>query len=262
MPAIWAGSTSMSGHSKWHNIRLRKGAQDARKGKVFTKLAREIIVAAKEGGGNPDTNSRLRLAIEKAREASMPVDNIKRAIQRGTGEGDDAANYQEMVYEGYAPGGTAVMVSVLTDNKNRTVSDLRSIFSRNGGSLGETGCVGWMFDQKGRITIEKSQVEEDTLLEVALEAGAEDVRSEADSDTYEVITAPEAFGPVRAAIEEHGLKPSVAEVTMLPQTTVSLEGKEAEQVLRLMEMLDDHDDVQQVYANFDIAENELEAAAA
>lgn len=250
----------MSGHSKWHNIRLRKGAQDARKGKIFTKLAREIIVAAKEGGGNPETNSRLRLAIEKAREASMPVENIRRAIQRGTGEGEDAANYQEMVYEGYAPGGTAIMVSVLTDNKNRTVADLRSIFSRNGGSLGESGCVGWMFDQKGLISVDKSQIDEDTLLEVALEAGAEDVRT--DSDTFDVITAPENFTPVREAIVGRGIQPTVAEITMLPRTTVSLAGKEAEQVLRLMDMLDDHDDVQQVYANFDIAEKDLEAAAA
>ncbi|HHX40934.1 MAG TPA: YebC/PmpR family DNA-binding transcriptional regulator [Armatimonadetes bacterium] len=250
----------MAGHSKWHNIRLRKGAQDARKGKVFTKLAREIIVAAKEGGGNPDMNGRLRLAIEKARDASMPVDNIKRAIQRGTGEGGEAVNYQEMVYEGYAPGGTAVMVSVLTDNKNRTVADLRSIFSRNGGSLGETGCVAWMFEQKGVISISTEQVEEDALLEIALEAGAEDVRTE--EDTFEVLTSPESFSQVKDAIVAAGLQPTSAEVTMLPNSTVSLGGKEAEQVLRLLDMLDDHDDVQQVYANFDISDRDLEAAAA
>ncbi|HOJ23437.1 MAG TPA: YebC/PmpR family DNA-binding transcriptional regulator [Armatimonadota bacterium] len=250
----------MAGHSKWHNIRLRKGAQDARKGKIFTKLAREIIVAAKEGGGNPEMNGRLRLAIEKARDASMPVDNIKRAIQRGTGEGGEAVNYQEMVYEGYAPGGTAVMVSVLTDNKNRTVADLRSIFSRNGGSLGETGCVAWMFEQKGVISISTDQVEEDALLEIALEAGADDVRTE--DDTFEVLTSPENFSQVKDAIVAAGLRPSSAEVTMLPKSTVSLGGKEAEQVLRLLDMLDDHDDVQQVYANFDISDRELEAAAA
>jgi len=235
----------MAGHSKWHNIRLRKGAQDARKGKIFTKLAREIIVAAKEGGGNPEMNGRLRLAIEKARDASMPVDNIKRAIQRGTGEGGEAVNYQEMVYEGYAPGGTAVMVSVLTDNKNRTVADLRSIFSRNGGSLGETGCVAWMFEQKGVISISTEQVEEDALLEIALEAGAEDVRTE--EDTFEVLTSPESFSQVKDAIVAAGLQPTSAEVTMHPNSTVSLGGKEAEQVLRLLDMLDDHDDVQQVY---------------
>ncbi len=250
----------MAGHSKWHNIRLRKGAQDARKGKIFTKLAREIIVAAKEGGGNPEMNGRLRLAIEKARDASMPVDNIKRAIQRGTGEGGEAVNYQEMVYEGYAPGGTAVMVSVLTDNKNRTVADLRSIFSRNGGSLGETGCVAWMFEQKGVISISTEQVEEDALLEIALEAGAEDVRTE--EDTFEVLTSPESFSQVKDAIVAAGLQPTSAEVTMLPNSTVSLGGKEAEQVLRLLDMLDDHDDVQQVYANFDISDRDLEAAAA
>ena len=250
----------MAVHSKWHNIRLRKGAQDARKGKIFTKLAREIIVAAKEGGGNPEMNGRLRLAIEKARDASMPVDNIKRAIQRGTGEGGEAVNYQEMVYEGYAPGGTAVMVSVLTDNKNRTVADLRSIFSRNGGSLGETGCVAWMFEQKGVISISTEQVEEDALLEIALEAGAEDVRTE--EDTFEVLTSPESFSQVKDAIVAAGLQPTSAEVTMLPNSTVSLGGKEAEQVLRLLDMLDDHDDVQQVYANFDISDRELEAAAA
>jgi len=249
----------MSGHSKWHNIRLRKGAQDARKGKVFTKLAREIIVAAKEGGGNPDTNTRLRLAVEKAREASMPVDNIKRAIQRGTGEGDDAANYQEMVYEGYGPGGTAIMVSVLTDNKNRTVSDLRAIFSRNGGSLGETGCVAWMFDSRGLIAVPVDQVDEDRLLEIALEAGADDVRTEEES--FEVLTAPEDFVQVRDAIAAAGIEPASAEVTMLPKSTVKLEGKEAEQVLRMMDMLDDHDDVQEVYANFDISDRDLEAAA-
>lgn len=250
----------MSGHSKWANIRLRKGAQDARRGKAFTKLAREIIVAAKTGGGDPDANFRLRTAIEKAREASMPADNIKRAIQRGTGESGEGANFIETTYEGYAPGGTAVMVSVLTDNKNRTVSDLRAIFSRNGGSLGETGCVAWMFDQKGILSVEKGQIEEDALLEIALEAGAEDMRTE--SDTFDVITEPEDFRAVREAMEAKGIKPTVAEVTMLPKSTVTVEGKEAQQVLRLVDMLDEHDDVQQVYSNFDIPETELEAAAA
>ncbi|MDH7570978.1 MAG: YebC/PmpR family DNA-binding transcriptional regulator [Armatimonadota bacterium] len=250
----------MSGHSKWANIRIRKGAQDARKGKIFTKLAREIIIAAKQGGGDPDGNPRLRLAIEKARQASMPQENIRRAIMRGTGESNEGANFEEMVYEGYAAGGTAVMVSVLTDNKNRTVSDLRAIFGRNGGSLGETGCVSWMFDHRGLISVEKDKIDEDTLLEIALEAGAEDMRVEA--DTYDVITLPENFSTVLAAIREKGIEPSVAEVTMLPKTTVSLQGKEAQQVLRLMDLLDDHDDVQHVYANFDISEKEMEAAAA
>ena len=200
------------------------------------------------------------MAIDKAHAASMPNENIKRAIQRGTGEGGEAANYIETVYEGYAPGGTAIMVSVLTDNKNRTVSDLRAIFSRNGGNLGETGCVGWMFDQKGIISIDKSAIDEDTLLEVALDAGAEDVRTE--TDTFDVITQPSEFAAVLAAIQAKGLTPTVAEVSMLPQSTVQVEGKEAQQILRLMDMLDDHDDVQEVYANFDIADSELEAAAA
>ncbi|MBI3948524.1 MAG: YebC/PmpR family DNA-binding transcriptional regulator [Armatimonadetes bacterium] len=249
----------MSGHSKWANIRIRKGAQDARRGKVFTKLAREIIIAAKEGGGDPDGNSRLRLAVEKARAASMPNDNIKRAIQRGTGESSEGADFQELTYEGYAPGGTAVLVSVLTDNRNRTVSDLRAIFSRNGGSLGETGCVAWMFDQKGLVSVDRETTDEDSLMEVALEAGADDMRTE--GDTFDVITQPEDFSAVLAALRSKGIEPSMAEVTMLPKSTVQVEGKDAQQVLRLMDMLDDHDDVQQVYANFDISDKELEAAA-
>lgn len=250
----------MSGHSKWANIRIRKGAQDARRGKIFTKLAREIIVAAKEGGGDPEGNPRLRLAIEKARAASMPNENIRRAIQRGIGETNEGADFQELIYEGYAPGGTAVMVSVLTDNRNRTVSELRAIFSRNGGSLGEAGCVAWMFDQKGLISVDRAKIDEDTLLEIALEAGAEDMRT--GSDTFDVITKPEDFSSVLAALRQRGIEPDVAEVTMLPKTTVLVEGKQAQQVLRLMEMLDDHDDVQHVYSNFDIPDRELEAAAA
>lgn len=248
----------MSGHSKWHNIRLRKGKQDAERGKIFTKLAREIIVAAKSGGGNPDTNLRLRLAVQKARENSMPMDNIKRAIERGTGA-SDGANYDEVTYEGYGPGGVAVMVDCLTDNKNRTVPEIRHIFSRSGGQLGESGCVAWNFDSKGVILVPADGVDEDTVMMAALEAGAEDVRSE--DDTFEVITAPGDVHAVRERLEAAGLKVSSAEQTMVPKTTVKLEGKEAQQMLRLMEMLEDHDDVQKAYANFDIEEDVLEAAA-
>lgn len=248
----------MSGHSKWHNIRLRKGKQDAQRSNLFTKLAREIIVAARDGGGNPDANMRLRLAVQKARENSMPQDNIKRAIQRGTGE-IEGAQYDEVTYEGYGPGGVAVLVSCFTDNRNRTVAELRVAFTRNGGSLGEMGCVAWMFDQKGMISIEKSTIDEDKLMELALEAGAEDIQS--DEDVYEVITAPADFHTVRQAIEDAGVKFTEAELTMMPKNTVRVEGKEAGQVLRMMDAFDDIEDVQQAYANFDIPEDVLEALA-
>lgn len=248
----------MSGHSKWHNIRLRKGKQDAQRSNLFTKLAREIIVAAKEGGGNPDSNLRLRLAIQKARENSMPQENIKRAIQRGTGE-IEGAQYEQVTYEGYGPGGVAVMVSCLTDNRNRTVAELRTAFSKNGGSLGESGCVAWMFDPKGVITVQKDSIDEDTLMLTALEAGAEDITDE--GDTYEVITSPEKFAEVRQALTNAGIPLVNAELTMQPKSTVRVEGKEATQVLRMMEQIEDLDDVQQVFANFDIPEEILEAAA-
>jgi YebC/PmpR family DNA-binding regulatory protein len=248
----------MSGHSKWHNIRLKKGKMDAERGKTFTKLAREIIVAAKAGGGNPDANVRLRMAIQKARESSMPADNIKRAIQRGNGE-LEGANYDELTYEGYGPGGVAVLVEVLTDNRNRTVAEIRNQFSKNGGSLGEQGCVAWIFDPKGLISVPKDGVDEETVMMAALEAGADDVRVE--DETFDVVTAPEELPAVRQAIEAAGLKYTLAEVTMLPKTTVRIEGKEAQQTLRLMDGLEDHDDVQHVYANFDIPESVLAALA-
>ncbi len=247
----------MSGHSKWHNIRLRKGKQDAERGKIFTKLAREIIVAAKDGGNNPDTNLRLSTAIQKARENSMPADNIKRAVQRGSGE-VEGAQYDELSYEGYGPGGVAVIVACLTDNRNRTVADVRSIFAKNGGSLGESGCVGWMFDTKGMITINKETINEDNLMMVALEAGAEDIKLE--DDVYEVMTAPEDLHAVRQALTEAKIKFEEAELTKIPQTSVLVEGKEATQILRMLDQLEDHDDVQQVYANFDIPEDVLENA--
>jgi YebC/PmpR family DNA-binding regulatory protein len=250
----------MSGHSKWHNIRLRKGKQDAERGKTFTKLAKEIIIAAKEGGGNPDANMRLRTAVDAARKASMPQDNIKRAIQRGTGE-LGGESYAELTYEGYGPGGVAVLVQCLTDNKQRTVADVRAIFSKNGGRLGESGSVGYLFQPKGVFLIDPGITSEDTLMEVALEAGAEDIQA-TDDGGFEVTTAREDFGTVRDALDGAKVPLASAELAMIPTTTVHLEGKEAEQVLRLVDRLEEHDDVQNVYANFDIPDEELAAAAA
>jgi YebC/PmpR family DNA-binding regulatory protein len=248
----------MSGHSKWHNIRLKKGKMDQERGKAFTKLAREIIVAAKAGGGNPDGNVRLRIAIQKARENSMPAENIKRAIQRGTGE-LEGVNYDELTYEGYGPGGAAVMVDTLTDNRNRTVAELRNLFSKNGGSLGEQGCVAWIFDPKGILSVPKDKADEETVMMAALEAGAEDVRVE--EETFDVITAPEDLPTVRQALEAATIPFTLAETTMLPKNSVELQGKEAQQMVRLMEGLEDHDDVQHVYANFDIPESVMAALA-
>jgi YebC/PmpR family DNA-binding regulatory protein len=246
----------MSGHSKWHNIRLRKGAQDAKRGNLFTKLAKEIIMAAKNGGGNPDNNLRLRLAIQKARENSMPADNIKRSIQRGTGEVDGAV-FEEIIYEGYGPGGVAVLVEVATDNKNRTVPNIRNVFSKNGGHMGESGSVAYRFRPLGIVTIVKSATDEDTLFTVALEAGAEDVRS--DEANYEVLTQPEDFAAVQKAIEAARIPIANAELTMEPTDTVQLDSKDAAQMLRLMERLEEDDDVQNVHANFDIPDDVLEA---
>ncbi len=248
----------MSGHSKWHNIRLRKGKMDAERGAKFTRLVREIIIASKTGGGNPDSNLRLRLAIQKARENSMPNDKIKNAIQRGTGEAE-GVNYEEVTYEGYGPGGAAIMVECMTDNRNRTVADIRSIFGRTGGSLGETGCVGWIFTPKGVITLPKSSVDEDTLLGLALDSGAEDLKS--DEENYEIYSDPDSFPAVRDAIDQHGLKPINAEITRIPSNTVKVEGKDASQLIRLMELLEDQDDVQNVHANFDIPDELLETSA-
>ncbi len=250
----------MSGHSKWHNIRLRKGKQDAARGKIFTKVAREIIVAAKEGGGNPDSNLSLRLAIQKARDNSMPQDNIKRAIQRGTGE-IEGASYEEVAYEGYGPGGVAILVSCLTDNRNRTVAELRNIFSKAGGNLGESGCVAWMFESKALVQIPAAKSDEDTVMMATLDAGAEDIKVE--GDTIEVLCEPEDLQKVRDAVAEAGIEYTSAEVTKLPKSTVRIEdSKEASQILRLMDALDDNDDVQQAYANFDIPDEIMQEAAA
>ena len=247
----------MSGHSKWASIKHKKGAADARRGKVFTKLIKEITMSARMGGGDPDGNPRLRSAILAAKNENMPKDNIERAIKKGAGE-LEGVSYEESIYEGYGPGGAAVMVESLTDNKNRTVAEIRHIFSKNGGNLGENGCVAWMFNKKGYINVEKGGVNEDVLMETSIEAGAEDVRE--DENGFEIITAPEDFETVKAALEAASIPFIEAEVTMLPQTTADLKGKEAEQMVRLMDSLDDCDDVQKVYTNADIPEEVAESA--
>jgi YebC/PmpR family DNA-binding regulatory protein len=248
----------MSGHSKWATIKHKKAAVDARRGKVFTKLIRELTSAARIGGGDADMNPRLRTAVAAAKTANMPSDTIQRAIKKGTGELPGEV-YEEITYEGYGAGGVAILVDVLTDNKNRTVAEIRHLFSKHGGNLGETGCVAWMFARKGYIALNANQIDEDTLLEIVLEAGGDDIRTE--SDVYEIVTVPEAFEEVRGVLEQKGLTLDVAEVTMLPQNTVPVEGKQAEQVLRLMEALDDQDDVRKAHANFDISEEVMAALA-
>ncbi len=248
----------MSGHSKWSSIKHKKKIVDAKRGKLFTKLIREIIVAARLGGGDPDKNPRLRAAIAAAKAANMPKENIERGIKRGTGE-IEGVNYEEVSYEGYGPGGVAVLIECLTDNKNRTVAELKHIFERHGGSLGEPGCVSWIFEKKGIIAIEVDKVDEDRLLEIVLEAGAEDVRNT--GTQYEVITEPSDFENVKKAIEEAKIPYTLAEITMIPKTTVKLEGKQAEQMLNLMQTLEDMDDVSHVYANFDISDELMEAMA-
>ena len=239
----------MSGHSKWSSIKHKKSATDAKRGKIFTKLIKEITVAARTGGGDPDANPRLRTAIQAAKSENMPKENIERAIKKGTGE-LEGVNYEETIYEGYGPGGAAVFVESLTDNKNRAVADIRHIFSKAGGNLGENGCVSWMFDNKGYIVVEQKAVDEETLMEIAIDAGAEDARE--DNDNFEIITDPKDFESVKRAVEDKSIPYIVAEITMLPQTTVSLKGKEAEQMVKLMEALEDCEDVQKAYTNADI----------
>ena len=246
----------MSGHSKWSSIKHKKGAADAKRGKIFTKLIKEITVAARMGGGDPDGNPRLRSAILAAKAENMPKENIDRGIKKGTGE-LEGVNYEEANYEGYGPGGVAVLLECLTDNKNRTVADVKHIFERHGGNLGEPGCVAWMFKQKGLIVLDKEEVEEEQLFNVALEAGAEDVKDE--GDEFEVITDPSDFESVREAIEGAGLPHTMAEVTKIPQNMTKVEGKKAQQMVNLMQALEDHDDVSHVYANCDIPDDVLEA---
>ena len=247
----------MSGHSKWATIKHAKAKTDAARGKTFTKIIREITTAAKIGGGDPGGNPRLRLAIEKAKEANMPNDNIKRAIQRGTGEGADAVQFEEATYEGYGPGGAAVIVDALTDNKNRTSSELRTVFTRNGGNLGEQGSVSWGFQPAGLIQFDRKRHDEEALMAAALEAGADDFR--AAESTYDVVTSPAQFEAVRTALIAKGLQPASAELVKLPKTTVALDGKNAESMVHLMDALEEHDDVQHVWANFDIPEKLLES---
>ncbi|WP_027718154.1 YebC/PmpR family DNA-binding transcriptional regulator [Desulfovirgula thermocuniculi] len=241
----------MAGHSKWANIKRKKAKVDAQKGKIFTRLAREIMVAVRQGGGDPDNNPRLKAAILRAKEANIPSENIQRAIQKALGE-TGAASYEEVVYEGYGPGGVAVMLEIITDNRNRTASEIRHLFSRHGGNLGEAGCVSWLFSKKGVIIVARDGVDEDELMLVALEAGAEDVKTA--EGEFEVLTDPADFEKVRQALVERGLPVLDAEVTMVPQTTVKLNGKEAEQMMRLIDALEDRDDVQEVYANFELEE--------
>ncbi len=250
----------MSGHSKWSQIKHKKASTDAKRGKIFTKIVKEISVAARTGGGDPEGNPRLRTAIEKAKEVNMPSDNIKKAIMKGTGE-LPGTTYEEVIYEGYGPGGVALLIETLTDNKNRTVSEVRHILSKNGGSLGEAGCVAWMFEKKGYILVEKSKVDEDTLMSIVLDAGAEDMKNDPKEDNYEIITSPENLNTVKETIEKQDITVSLSEITMLPKSYVPIEGSTAEQMVRLIDALEDNDDVQNVYANFDIPEEAMATAS-
>ena len=244
----------MSGHSKWHSIKHKKAAQDAKRGKIFTKIIRELAVAARLGGGDPDTNPRLRKAVADAKGVNMPADNIKKAIQKGTGQ-LEGVTYEEYAYEGYGPGGVAIYVEVLSDNKNRTVSEIRHIFTKNSGRIGESGCVAWMFDRKGYIVVEQAKASEDELLDVVLEAGADDLRE--GGSNYEIFTSPDKYENVVTALKEHNIDLAASNLGYIPQNYVKLEGKQAQQLLRLMEELEDHDDIQNVWANFDIDEEEI-----
>jgi YebC/PmpR family DNA-binding regulatory protein len=244
----------MSGHSKWHSIRHKKAKVDAQRGKMFTRLIKELTVAARMGGGDPESNSRLRTAMATAKAANMPADNIERAIKKGTGE-LPGVSYEEITYEGYGPAGVAIMLDTMTDNKNRTVAEIRYLMSKNGGNLGANGCVAWMFHHKGIITIEAEGIDEDELLEIALEAGAEDMTNE--DGLFQITTDPASFEEVRTALEEQDIPMASAELTKIPENTVSVDEKDASKVLRLMDALENHDDVQNVYANFDIPEDLL-----
>ena len=246
----------MSGHSKWSTIKRKKGANDAKRGKLFTKLIKEITVAARMGGGDIDANPRLRVVVDKAKQNNMNKDNIERAIKKGSGD-LDGVSYEEFTYEGYGPAGVAVLVSVLTDNKNRTTAEVRHAFSKFGGNLGENGCVSWMFDRKGLIVIEKAKVDEETLMELALEAGADDISDE--DETWEVKTDPTELHVVVDALKDKGINIEEADISWIPQNTVELTGKSASSMLKLVELLEDNDDVQDVYANFDISDEEMES---
>jgi YebC/PmpR family DNA-binding regulatory protein len=244
----------MSGHSKWHSIKHKKAAADSKRGKIFTRLIREISMAAKAGGGDPDKNARLRKAVNDARAENMPADNIKRAIMKGTGQ-LEGASYEEVAYEGYGPAGVAIYIQAVTDNKNRTVSELRHIFSKNGGRIGEQGCVAWMFKRMGYIDVEKTKASEDQLMDIALSNGADDLKD--DGSNFEITTSPENYETVLEAIKKNGIEVAASNVGYLPQNYIKVEGREAQQVLKLMEELEDHDDVQNVSSNFDISEEEI-----
>ncbi|MGA3173668.1 MAG: YebC/PmpR family DNA-binding transcriptional regulator [Syntrophorhabdales bacterium] len=246
----------MSGHSKWSTIKHKKGAADARRGKIFTKLIKEITTAARTGGPDPEANARLRVAVLKAKSENMTKENIERAIKRGSSAQDGGETYEEYTYEGYGPGGVAILVEALTDNKNRTTAEIRHIFTRHNGNLGEAGSVAWIFNKKGYLSFDKEAVDEDKIMELALEAGAEDVRE--DEDAIEVLTDAASFESVKRAFDRHNLKYMMAQIDMVPQTSVKLEGKSAETMLKLMETLEDSDDVQNVHANFDISTKEME----
>jgi len=249
----------MSGHSKWATIKHKKGALDAKRGKIFTRLIKEITIAAKNGGGDPDSNPRLRTAIAAAKAENMPADNIKRAIRRGTGE-EPGVSYEEAQYEAYGPGGAALILDVLTDNKNRTVGELRHLLEKHAGNLAAAGAVAWMFHKRGYIVIEKTKADEEKLMAAVLEAGADDLQD--DEDNWEVFSTPDVFAAVNDAVKALGIEPATAQVSMIPQNYVKLEGKPAQQMVKLMEALDDHDDVQNVSSNFDISEKEIEASLA
>jgi len=251
-------SFCMSGHSKWHTIKHKKGAADAKRGKIFTRLIKELTVAARSGGGDPDMNPRLRTIVAEAKANNMPRENIERAIRRGTGE-EPGVSYEEIMYEGYGPGGVALMISTLTDNKNRTVGEIRYLLSKHNGNLAAENSVAWMFSRKGQVIVEKAQAEEEKLLNAVLDAGADDMSD--DGSVWEVICSPESFEPVRDAVKALGVEPASAEIAMVPQNYVKLTGTEARQMLKLFEAVDDHDDVQHVWANFDIEEKEIEALA-
>jgi YebC/PmpR family DNA-binding regulatory protein len=249
----------MSGHSKWHSIKHKKGALDAKRGKIFTKIIREMSIAARIGGGDPNANPRLRTAVDKAKSVNMPADNIKRAIQKGTGE-LEGAMYEEITLEGYGPGGIALLIEGTTDNRNRTVSEIRHVLTKNGGNLGTAGSVSYMFKPRGYVAISKEKVSEEKLMDLALEAGADDIQGE--GDLWEVYSTPNAHEAVLAAVKAAGLEPEESQIGKYADTTISLEGQKAQQMLKLVEALEDNDDVQNVWANFDISEKEMETAAA
>lgn len=244
----------MSGHSKWASIKHKKQATDAKRGKIFTKIIKELAIVARMGGGDPDANPRLRKAILDAKAANMPADNIKRAIMKGTGQ-LEGVHYEELTYEGYGPGGVAIFIEALTDNKNRTVSEIRHLFSKNGGNMGESGCVAWMFEKMGYIVVEKARASEDDLMDIILEAGAEDLKE--DGSNYEIFTTPEDYEAVDKALKDNNIEIAASSLSMVPQNYVKLEGKQAQQCLKLMDALEDHDDAQHVWANFDIDEEEI-----